>query len=195
MGRRRNRGRVRIIGGRWRGRRIGFPDVADLRPTPDRVRETLFNWLAPHLDGARVLDMFAGSGILGFEALSRGASSLVAVENDRVIAAQIRDTAGELGAAGFELVVSEAEAFLGTAATPPFDLVFIDPPHAAADYDALCGRLEASALLREHAFVYVEHSKRRAAAFAPPFAWECHRSAQAGYITYQLWRRVSPVSD
>src|SRR3954462_9594035 len=103
-----NRNRVRIIGGKWRSRLLKFPPAAELRPTPDRVRETLFNWLGQRLDGLACLDLFAGSGALGFEALSRGAARVVMVERDRVVASGLRDSARELGAAGAE--VHEADA-------------------------------------------------------------------------------------
>lgn len=191
----RHNGRVRIIGGRWRGRRIGFPEAPALRPTPDRVRETVFNWLAPHLDSARVLDLFAGSGALGFEALSRGAASVVAVERDRRVAGYLRSNAEALDAAGFKVVVSDAGAFLDHAPRAAFDLVFVDPPHTGTDYEALCERLEASAVLAAQASVYVELSRHRMHPFTPPPAWQCARSGQAGDVTYQLWRRDSPVVD
>lgn len=183
-------GRVRIIGGRWRGRRVSFPGVDGLRPTPDRVRETLFNWLSPYLAGARVLDLFAGSGVLGLEALSRGASSVVAVESHRRVADQLRESGRQLAADGFEVVVMDVLSFLGTNRPGPFDVVFIDPPHAAADYDAICAALDAGGLAGGNAFVYLEFTNPRAAEFSAPARWTCHRSSRAGHLTYQLWRRA-----
>jgi len=167
-----------------------FSAVPGLRPTPDRVRETVFNWLAPYIEGARVLDLFAGSGILGFEAISRGASSVTAVDNDPEVVRCLRRNAGELDATGLELVVSDVGAFLDASAGGPFDIVFVDPPHAAADYDELCRRLEASTLPAEEALIYVEHSRRRAGVFHPPDTWQTHRSGRAGDVVYQLWRRL-----
>lgn len=181
-------GRVRIIGGRWRGRRVSFPGSEGLRPSPDRVRETLFNWLAPYLPGARVLDLFAGSGILGLEALSRGAASVVAVEKYRRVADQLRESARELEADGLEVVVMDVMAFLRTT-RPPFDIIFADPPHAAADYESLFAALDASGLAGRSAFVYLEFATARSSTFATPDSWICHRTSRAGHLTYQLWRR------
>src|SRR5579884_1678977 len=107
--------RVRIIGGRWRSRVLRFPPAAHLRPTPDRVRETLFNWLGQRLDGLSCLDLFAGSGALGFEALSRGAARVVMVERDRATARALRDNARKLDAKGAEVVESDAIAWLARA--------------------------------------------------------------------------------
>src|SRR5688572_31046655 len=121
-------GELRIIGGTLRGRKWRIPDVAGLRPTPDRVRETLFNWLAPHIAGRRVLDVFAGSGALGFEALSRGAASAVLVEKDRAALPVLRETATRFGMAQARIEAGEALAFLAAQAPDSYDLVFLDPP-------------------------------------------------------------------
>lgn len=195
MARPTSRGRIRIIGGRWRGRRIAFPDVEGLRPTPDRVRETLFNWLAPYVAGARVLDLFAGSGILGLEALSRGAASLVAVESNRRVASWLRDAGTELMPAGFDVIVADATSFLNTPGKRFFDLIFLDPPHASADYDALCAALDQGSFMAEDALVYVEFSTPRASEFRPPVSWERYRSSRAGHLTFQLWRRAGGHID
>ena len=184
------RGRVRIIGGRWRGRRIRFPEVPGLRPTPDRVRETLFNWLAPWLAGARVLDLFAGSGILAFEALSRGASRAVLVESDRQTARCLLQTGAGLDGADFEVLPCDALAFLQSPGHGPFDLVFLDPPYAFEDHEALCRELDESGILEPGAFVYLELAARRAEIFGAPASWEAFRSARAGQVRYQLWRRA-----
>src|SRR5437764_15328823 len=123
--------RVRIIGGRWRSRILRFPPSAQLRPTPDRVRETLFNWLGQRLDGLACLDLFAGSGALGFEALSRGAARVILVERDRAIAAGLRANAGELGAVDAEVVEAEALSYLKRT-SENFAIAFIDPPYSSA---------------------------------------------------------------
>jgi len=185
---RRRYGKVRIIAGDWRGRRIAFPEADGLRPTPDRVRETLFNWLSPSLPGARVLDLFAGSGILGFEALSRGAATVVAVESNRVAADCLRDSAQRLEAGGFEVVVADAMRFLDTTRLGPFDMIFIDPPHATADYDAICAAVAARGLAAPGGFVYLEFPSSRAEAFSAPEGWSRHRSSRGGHLTYELWR-------
>src|SRR4051812_13761804 len=118
---------LRIIGGTWRGRRLRFPPQEEIRPTPDRVRETLFNWLGTHVVGARCLDLFAGSGALGLEALSRGAAHVTFVERDAVAARELRARLTEWGAVGAQVEQMEAMRFLG--GTPqPFEIVFLDPP-------------------------------------------------------------------
>ncbi len=127
--RHRNSSGVRIIGGEWRGRRIAVAAADGLRPTPDRVRETVFNWLAPSLDGGHCLDLFAGSGVLGWEALSRGAASVCFVERDRAVVQALQTQAETFGAGAAKIVFSSAEAFLA-GAPQPFDIVFLDPPYA-----------------------------------------------------------------
>src|SRR5690606_2647217 len=124
-------GAVRIVGGRWRGTRLPVADAEGLRPTPDRVRETLFNWLQPVLPGARVLDLFAGSGALGLEALSRGAREALLVERDPGLAQQLRRAVERLqGGEAVQVVNADALAFLSGYAGPPFDIAFVDPPFA-----------------------------------------------------------------
>jgi 16S rRNA (guanine966-N2)-methyltransferase len=128
-------GVVRIIGGRWRGSKLSVAEVAGLRPTADRVRETLFNWLQPKLAGARVLDLFAGTGALGLEAASRGAGTVVLIERDPALAASLRATAARLAADGpsvVEIVCNDALQWLSRAPGIQFDLVFVDPPFADA---------------------------------------------------------------
>ncbi|HMM55484.1 MAG TPA: 16S rRNA (guanine(966)-N(2))-methyltransferase RsmD, partial [Candidatus Desulfobacillus sp.] len=120
--------RVRIIGGAWRRRFVGFDDAAGLRPTPDAVRETLFNWLGQDLSGLACLDLFAGSGVLGFEAASRGAAHVTLVERDRRILARLRENAAALGNGRLELVGADALKFLGRT-TRRYDLLFLDPPY------------------------------------------------------------------
>lgn len=190
MGRGRNNGRVRIIGGRWRGRRIEFPDVPGLRPTPDRVRETVFNWLAPYVAGARVLDLFAGSGALGFEALSRGAASVVAVDSDRRVGRALRAAAEQLEAGPFSVVSADAIAFLARPHAGPFDLVFLDPPHASQDYERYCSLVSADAVLAPAGMVYLELATPGTPDFSTPESWTLYRTARAGHLTYQLWQRT-----
>ena len=185
------RGGVRIIGGRWRGRRVRFPEVVGLRPTPDRARETLFNWLAPVLPGVHVLDLFAGSGILGLEALSRGAASVTAVESHRVAARQLRETARELNATDFEVVVADAMKFLSSTGARKFDVVFVDPPYAVTDYGKLTAAMDSSGMLSPNAWIYLEFTTSQASGFTAPVSWQQHRSSRAGQSTFQLWRRVA----
>jgi len=178
------RNEVRIVGGRWRGRKIRFPAAPGLRPSPDRVRETLFNWLAPVIQGARVLDLFAGSGVLGFEALSRGAAAAMLVENDRSVVRQLRDTAAALGAASAEVVEGDALAWLQQD-RGPFDVVFLDPPFGTELQEAALRRLSRPGYLAPGAFVYLE---RPAADGSPalPDGWTLHRSGRAGDVGYYL---------
>jgi len=171
---------VRIIGGAWRSRHLPFPAERGLRPTPDRVRETLFNWLGQDLSGRRCLDLFAGSGALGFEALSRGAAEVVLVEHSRAVAAALRENAGRLGAHGCRLVVGDALHFLRDAGAGRFDLVFVDPPYdsglAVAALACLPARLAPGAL------VYVESD----GPIEPGPPWRVRRHARAGGVHYRL---------
>ncbi len=173
---------IRIIGGRWRGRRIRFPAVADIRPTPDRVRETLFNWLGQDLDGARTLDPFAGSGALSFEALSRGAALAVAVDRKRELVRALDAAAQTLGAA-LETHCADAQEFLARE-TRLFDVVFLDPPFADPQWETLlpaaAGRVAADGAL------YVEASTPVAA----PAGFAIVRGDKAGQVHYHLLRRL-----
>ena len=171
--------KVRIIGGEWRSRVIAFPPRADLRPTPDRVRETLFNWLGQDLTGKRCLDLFAGSGALGFEAASRGAKRVVMVERDPVAWRALLANCALLAARAVELKRADALEFL-RADDGCYDVVFLDPPFRA-DYllqvlPVLVARLAPAAL------VHVEAPR---APDLPP-GWEIQRSGRAGAVTHQL---------
>ncbi|MBI5908503.1 MAG: 16S rRNA (guanine(966)-N(2))-methyltransferase RsmD [Betaproteobacteria bacterium] len=174
---------VRIIGGAWRGRRISFPDHEGLRPSADRVRETLFNWLGQDLGGQRCLDLFAGSGALGFEALSRGAASVVMVEKGRRVCEVLRRNAEVLGAKKLQLHCADALEFATAAAADAvarFDVVFLDPPFGST----LLGQAlpQVVPLLRPEARVYVES----AVAFAPTGGWRVLRHGRAGQVHYTL---------
>jgi len=134
--------RVRIIGGAWRSRVLRFPAVTDIRPTPDRVRETLFNWLGQDLTGRRCLDLFAGSGALGFEALSRGAAEVVMVERSRTVLGALRENGARLGAGAPRLrfVLGDALHFLDSPGEASFDVVFVDPPYGSRKLDLVVER-------------------------------------------------------
>jgi 16S rRNA (guanine966-N2)-methyltransferase len=176
--------RVRIIGGDWRSRVLHFPPASQLRPTPDRVRETLFNWLGQRLDGLACLDLFAGSGALGFEALSRGASRVVMVERDRAVAHALRENAAKLGATGSQILEAEALAWLARNAER-FDVVFVDPPYAS---DLALRALQA---LVSHVApggrVYVESAQRIEASAQ----WRTVREDRAGAVRYALFEPVA----
>jgi 16S rRNA (guanine966-N2)-methyltransferase len=179
-------GKVRIIGGRWRGTRLDVPDAPGLRPTSDRVRETLFNWLQPVLPGARVLDLFAGSGALGLEALSRGARSAVLVERDAKLAAALRATATRLqGGEAAGVVQADAMAWLHQQPDNGFDLAFVDPPFDANFWGGVLPVLTRK--LAADAWLYVESSPEAEA--EPPPEWAPHREGRTREVRYTLYRR------
>ena len=177
-------GRLRIIGGHNRGRRLPIPDQPGLRPTPNRVRETLFNWLTPVLPGARCLDLFAGSGALGLEAASRGAGEVVLVEHNAAVARQLSANVQTLAATGVQVIVADALTWL--AGDPqPFDLVFLDPPFADGLLVPACALLAARGWLVPSARVYLEGADR--VGFPPlPDGWELVRECKAGQVRFGL---------
>jgi 16S rRNA (guanine966-N2)-methyltransferase len=183
---------LRIIAGQWRGRKFRFPQ-ADIRPTPDRVRETLFNWLQSRIEGARCLDLYAGSGALGLEALSRGAASVVFIERQRLAAEAVREVLQEWQAVGGNVLCQSAQQFLaGVPGIKPFDIVFLDPPFADSRGGELLAALRALAKgwLASDARVYLERGK-----IDPPLAlgeaWRELRTGTAGEVRYHLLARTS----
>jgi 16S rRNA (guanine966-N2)-methyltransferase len=178
-----NKGQVRIIAGRYRGRRIKVASRPGLRPTPDRVRETLFNWLGQWLEGESCLDLFAGSGALGFEAASRGAARVVMVEADRAAFAALEAARALIGAANVELVLGDALAYLARS-QERFGVVFLDPPFRQNALPAALERLEPR--LAQGARVYIE----AASPCAPGARWRELKRSRAGQVSYQLfeWR-------
>jgi len=179
---------LRIIGGSWRGRRLRFPASPEIRPTPDRVRETLFNWLSLRVPGARCLDLFAGSGALGLEALSRGAAHVTFVERDAAAAHEIAARLAEWGAHAASVEHADARTFLRTPAAP-FDIVFLDPPFASELLAQTAARLEQGGFLTAGALVYVE-----CPASAPPLVppvWTALRAKRAGEVGYHLYSRAA----
>jgi 16S rRNA (guanine(966)-N(2))-methyltransferase RsmD len=174
-----SRNRVRIVGGAWRSRWIAFPASRDLRPTPDRVRETLFNWLGQDLTGSTCLDLFAGSGALGFEAASRGARRVVMVERDPAVFRALAESRDRLGAGTVELVKAEALEFLGTD-DGVYDVIFLDPPYAAGYWPGIAPLLRQR--LAPGGMVYHESGERPAS--VP--GWEVRRQGRAGRVTYRL---------
>jgi 16S rRNA (guanine(966)-N(2))-methyltransferase RsmD len=177
-----NRNRVRIIGGEWRSRVIAFPPTKDLRPTPDRVRETLFNWLGQDLTGKSCLDLFAGSGALGFEAASRGAQRVVMVERDPAVFAALAANRGRLQAGVVELAKSDALEFL-RADESLYDVVFVDPPFGAGYWPRLEALLPQR--LASGAMVYHESG----GPLEPAAGWEVWRQDRAGQVRYRLLKR------
>lgn len=180
------RNRLRIIGGDWRSRIVEFADTPDVRPTPDRVRETLFNWLQPVIAGAHCLDVFAGSGVLGFEALSRGAASVVALELDPKAATAIRLNAKTLQTAKLKLEQRSGLEWLGSNVQQQrFDVVFLDPPFAANLFADCCRLLAEQQWLAPRALVYLE-SGASLETLTLPEGWKLIRHKRAGAVHYGL---------
>lgn len=182
----RARNQLRIIGGQWRGRKLAFPPVDGLRPTTDRVRETLFNWLAPDIHGARCLDLFAGSGALGLEALSRGAAHCDFVDTSTEVVRQLRRHLDTLGAVDrADCHCSAALSFL-TRQAGPWDIVFVDPPFGGQMIQPVCRCLAERVALGPAALVYVESGAGEARPEVPD-SWQLHREKRAGGVCSRLF--------
>ena len=178
---------LRIIGGKWRGRKLTFTPVEGLRPTTDRIRETLFNWLSPAVSGARCADLFSGSGALGLEALSRGASHCDFVDSAKVAIRQISGHLDTLGASGKGQCHScPAKQYLDDS-TEPLDIVFIDPPFTKGLVEPICQQLYNTGLLAPEALIYIETPVEEALTNLPN-NWSLHREKQAGAVAYRLFR-------
>lgn len=180
-------GTVRIIAGEWRGRRLQVPDIKDLRPTPDRVRETLFNWLMPVIGGARCLDLFAGSGVLGFEALSRGASQVVMVDESPVVIKLLQEQLVHFKTDKGEAVRAQIPGQLPVFSAP-FDVVFLDPPYQSGLLLPTCKHLEKQGMLAHGAYIYLEASSPITDNDLPS-GWHLIKSSKAGQVAYHLAKR------
>ena len=192
--RRAERSRVlRIIGGAWRGRKLRFPASAAIRPTPDRVRETLFNWLGAATQGAQCLDLFAGSGALGLEALSRGAAHVTFVEQDAAAVRELRARLDEWHAGDARVERADALRYLAGAARP-FDIVFLDPPFASGLLTRAAALLEERHWLRDGALIYLECAARELLP-ALPGSWRVLKAKQAGEVGYHLFAYAAPAAD
>lgn len=185
-------GQIRIIGGQWRGRKLPVPDSPGLRPTTDRIRETLFNWLAPWLVDARCLDCFAGSGALGLEALSRYAGQTTLLEMDRRVARQLSQNLVTLNAAPGNVVNTNTLTFLNQPGEP-FDIVFIDPPFRQDLLGQTLHQLEVNGWLADGALIYVE-SEAEGSLPSLPATWQLHREKVAGQVACRLFIRESQVA-
>ena len=181
---------LRIIGGQWRGRKLNFSPVEGLRPTTDRVRETLFNWLSPSIRGARCLDLFAGSGALGLEALSRGAAYCDIVDTSAAALHQIEHHLQILEAS--TQAHCHAKSALGFLQTTQgsYDIVFIDPPFGKGLVDSVCAQLASKGLIAEDGLIYVESAVHDSPPVVPP-QWRLHREKVAGEVAYRLFVRCS----
>lgn len=180
-------GFVRIISGQWKGRKLPVRDLDGLRPTTDRVKETIFNWLAPHVRGTRCLDLFAGSGSLGLEALSRYAEQVTLIEMDKGAAEQLKKNLAVLGSPQGQVIQTDAVSWLQGPVTP-FDLVFLDPPFRRDLLPQVCELLEQRGWLAPDALIYLEREKEMAD-LALPASWQLLKDKQAGQVCYQLYLR------
>ncbi len=180
-------GQIRLIGGQWRGRKLPVTDVIGLRPTTDRVRETLFNWLMQETRGARVLDCFAGSGALSLEALSRFAESATLLELDSAAARQLSRNLATLNATNATVISGDSLAYLGRPADAPYDIVFIDPPFRKGLLQPCIERLDANGYLKPGSWIYLETEVELP---LPPLpaGWSLHREKIAGQVAYRLYQ-------
>ncbi len=192
----RQKNSLRIIGGQHRGRRLQFVAPEGLRPTTDRVRETLFNWLQNRIQGARVLDLFAGSGALGFEAASRGAREVVLVEMNRQACEVLRQNALLLDSPDVDIKVQQRDAckFLQQSGGGSFNIVFLDPPFRKNLLQPVIERLESNAWLSDDALIYIEQGSDEAEAVLPE-NWQLLKEKIAGQVRYQLIERATKVSQ
>lgn len=182
-----DRGHIRIIAGKWRGRKIAFDARPGLRPTGDRIRETVFNWLAPYIAGASCLDLFAGSGALSFEALSRGAASVTMIDSSPKVIKQLQTVSNQLGADGAHIIYGKSPEAI-PASTKTYDIVFLDPPFAS-NLIATCSKyLEQKNLLSTSALIYLETPSQHPPQ-SPPENWALIRSKKAGGVGYHLCQR------
>jgi len=185
-----NDGSCRIIAGKWRGRKITFEDAQGLRPTTDRIRETVFNWLQPYVHQSHCLDCFAGSGALGFEALSRGANELVFIENNLATIKNLKQNCDRLGAEGAFVMRQDTVQWLQSIKQDGqykacFDVVFMDPPFHSALLEESCRLLADSGILTEDAIIYVESAVDDR--FDIPLNWSCIKQKKAGQVAYKLF--------
>jgi len=181
-----NNGTCRIIGGRWRGRKIRFDDAEGLRPTTDRIRETVFNWLQPYVHQSHCLDAFAGSGVLGFEALSRGAADLVFIEQNSKTVKNLKENISTLKADKVNVVQQDALRWLSSAkGDQVFDLVFLDPPFHGGLLAQTATLLAQSGCLAKDAIIYVEHNIDETIIL--PEDWFCLKEKKAGQVAYKLF--------
>ena len=188
----RNVGTLRIVSGSLRGSRIEVIDQDGLRPTSDRVRETLFNWLAPMIRGARCLDLFAGTGALGIEAISRGAAACCFIERERRVMQQLEATLARLKIDSASLVNADALAWLEQAKVDqPFDLVFLDPPFSGGRWNEAATRLENNGWLTDDAWIHVEAPA--GTDIVLPETWQRHRESTAGAVQFALYRRTRAI--
>ena len=179
------RGRLRIVAGNWRSRLLEIADVPGLRPTAERIRETVFNWLTPHLAGARCLDLFAGTGALGLEALSRGAADVLFVETSAVAVRSLLKNIASLQATNATVRRADAVNYLQHPGADQFEIVFLDPPFVDDLHGDLCKLLDESTILAADALVYIEEDRAKPEVVLPP-DWQTLKTKSAGNVRYSL---------
>ncbi|AAO91390.1 16S rRNA (guanine(966)-N(2))-methyltransferase RsmD [Coxiella burnetii] len=182
-------GKLRIIGGKWRSRKIDFPDLPDLRPTTDRIRETLFNWLAPYIVDANCLDLFAGSGALGFEALSRGAAQVTFVDHSRYVVDKLRKNVEILQATNAQVLCGDFTSVIPFLTTTSYNIVFLDPPFYKNLVERAALHLEESKLLAPNAFIYVE-TEKNLKPLPLPKTWKIYREKATSSLAYYLFQHL-----
>jgi 16S rRNA (guanine966-N2)-methyltransferase len=174
-------GKIRLIAGKWRGRKLDVIDSPGLRPTPNRIRETLFNWLQNEIVGARCLDLFAGTGALAFEALSRGAAEVVMVESNPKIIESLKEHAETLGCEGHIIQTADATSWMQQG-IKGFDIVFLDPPFGQGYIQQCCTIISEHSLLNAHGLVYIESEKN----LSLPDGWKIRKQMRAGNVQSAL---------
>ena len=180
--------KVRIIGGKWRSRNVTFPEVPDLRPTADHIRETVFNWLLTYVAGANCLDLFAGSGALGFEALSRGAAHVTFIDRSDQVIDVLKKNAAILEAINVEFIRAECPSDIPSLKNIPFDIVFLDPPFRQGLIRKVGGWLERMQIMSKEALIYVEVEKDLKS-LPVPENWKVYRRKETGSLSYNLFSR------
>lgn len=184
---------IRIIAGKWRSRQIRFPSIDGLRPTGDRIRETLFNWLAADIPGSRCLDLFSGSGALCFEALSRGATHCLALEKHPQAINCLSENKSLLDASGLTIANKDTLKYLQQRADKPFDIVFIDPPFDLNLITEVCTLVEQNGWVARDGAIYCELPAQQNG-FAPPANWQVVRNKRASGVNYILFSRIEPTA-
>ena len=178
-------GRLRIVAGKWRSRLLPITDVEGLRPTPERIRETLFNWLAGEIEGSHCLDPFAGTGALAFEALSRGAASATLIDKSARVVETLNSSAALLESDDIQILCADALSFMRQKASRRYDIVFLDPPFAEDIVEECCRLLQSNGWLTDGAVVYIEQQKSRPLPELPR-GWTINKDNKAGNVRYML---------
>jgi len=185
-------GFVRIIGGVWRGRKLPVYDLEGLRPTTDRVKETVFNWLAHDIPSSSCLDLFSGSGSLGFEAASRHAKDVVMIELNKKVADQLKNNVETINAPNIHIINTNAFSFLDQLPSSRFDIVFIDPPFNKGLLDDVFSKLDSQSWLNDNALIYIESEKE----WVPtnvPIHWSLHKEKHAGQVSFRIYQKHSKL--